>query len=147
MPAASWANQLSTTYVNTFLMVFFVNILKIPSLTAGTIFLVATIWDAINDPIMGVICDPHPDPLGLLSSLDHRLYPARLRLSCPLFYSLAGNGNGFDSIRQCDLYLLWYDEYADQSSLRCAEYSHYHRHHGPRFSGHLPQSGQRGSAV
>ena len=49
--------QLSTTYVNSFLMVFFVNILKIPPLTAGTIFLAATIWDAINDPIMGIICD------------------------------------------------------------------------------------------
>lgn len=49
--------QLSTTYVNSFLMVFFVTILKIPSTTAGTIFLIATIWDAINDPIMGIICD------------------------------------------------------------------------------------------
>lgn len=49
--------QLSTTYVNSFLMVFFVTILKIPSKTAGTIFLIATIWDAINDPIMGIICD------------------------------------------------------------------------------------------
>ena len=45
------------TYVNSFLQVFFVTILKIPPVTAGTIFLIATIWDAINDPIMGVICD------------------------------------------------------------------------------------------
>ena len=32
-------------------------VLGIPAAAAGTMFLVAKIWDAINDPIMGTIAD------------------------------------------------------------------------------------------
>lgn len=43
--------------MNGYLMVFYTDIFLIPSQIAGTMFLVAKLWDAINDPIMGTIMD------------------------------------------------------------------------------------------
>jgi len=39
------------------LMYFYTDVLGIAAATAGTIFLVARLWDVINDPIMGTIVD------------------------------------------------------------------------------------------
>ncbi|QEN06332.1 MFS transporter [Thiospirochaeta perfilievii] len=41
----------------TFLLAFYTDVLGITAAAAGTLFLVARIWDAINDPIMGGIAD------------------------------------------------------------------------------------------
>lgn len=42
---------------STFLLPFFTDVLGIGAGVAGTIFLIARIWDAINDPIMGTLVD------------------------------------------------------------------------------------------
>jgi len=44
-------------FVNLYLMIFYTDILGIPAAAAGTLFLVARLWDAVNDPLMGVIVD------------------------------------------------------------------------------------------
>lgn len=43
--------------VNVYLYFFFNTIVGIPAMTVGTIFMVARVWDAINDPMMGIIAD------------------------------------------------------------------------------------------
>ncbi len=43
--------------VMSFLTVYYTNVAGIDPLKVGTLFLVARIWDAINDPILGVIVD------------------------------------------------------------------------------------------
>jgi GPH family glycoside/pentoside/hexuronide:cation symporter len=40
-----------------FLLYFYTDVYGIPAAAAGTIFLVARIWDAVNDPMMGFISD------------------------------------------------------------------------------------------
>lgn len=50
-------SQFAYNLVTTYLMVFFTNILGLSSIAAGTIFLIATAFDAINDPAMGSIAD------------------------------------------------------------------------------------------
>lgn len=50
-------SQFAYNLVTTYLMIFFTDILGLSSVAAGTIFLVATAFDAINDPVMGSIAD------------------------------------------------------------------------------------------
>ncbi len=44
-------------FVNLYLLIFYTDILGISAAAAGTIFLAARLWDAVNDPIMGIIVD------------------------------------------------------------------------------------------
>ena len=50
-------SQFAYNLVTTYLMIFFTDILGLSSVAAGTIFLIATAFDAINDPLMGSIAD------------------------------------------------------------------------------------------
>ncbi len=43
--------------VMVFLLYFYTDVFGIPAAAVGTLFLVARIWDAINDPLMGTIAD------------------------------------------------------------------------------------------
>lgn len=43
--------------ISIYLLAFFTNMLGISPMVAGTIFLIARVWDAVNDPIMGTMAD------------------------------------------------------------------------------------------
>ncbi len=43
--------------MSTYLMIFYTDVFLIPSTVVGTMFLIAKLWDAINDPIMGSFVD------------------------------------------------------------------------------------------
>lgn len=47
-----------------FLLYFYTDIIQIPAAAATVIFMIARIWDAINDPLMGVIVDKTRSKLG-----------------------------------------------------------------------------------
>lgn len=49
--------QMSWYMINTYLTVFYTDIVGLTSTAISFIMLVARIWDAINDPMMGNICD------------------------------------------------------------------------------------------
>jgi len=52
-----FGQQLSVLTLNLYLLYFYVTVLGISGTAAGTLMLVARIWDAINDPMMGMIID------------------------------------------------------------------------------------------
>lgn len=52
-----FGQQLSVITLNMYLLYFYTNVMGISGKAAGTLLLVARIWDAINDPMMGLIID------------------------------------------------------------------------------------------
>lgn len=51
------ANNLTFAMVTTYLLVFYTDVFGITAAAVGTLFLVARIWDAVNDPMMGALID------------------------------------------------------------------------------------------
>ena len=50
----SMSSNIVFNFKSLYYLIFLTNILKIPVLTAGTILTLGTIWDAINDPLIGI---------------------------------------------------------------------------------------------
>ncbi len=50
------SNLFFQTFVN-FLLIFYTDVFGLPTAVAGTMFLITRIWDAVNDPIMGMVAD------------------------------------------------------------------------------------------
>lgn len=53
--------NMSFVFINSYMMLFFVTCLGIPAEIYAVLIIVAKVWDAINDPIIGALCDAsHP---------------------------------------------------------------------------------------
>ncbi|MGL6312844.1 MFS transporter [Vibrio sp. WXL103] len=50
-------NSLTFGMTSAFLLLYYTDVLGISAAAAGTLFLIARIWDGINDPMMGAFCD------------------------------------------------------------------------------------------
>lgn len=50
--------------VGTYLLIFYTDVFGISAATAGTLFLIARIWDAVNDPLMGLVVDRTNSKIG-----------------------------------------------------------------------------------
>ncbi|MEI6859896.1 MAG: glycoside-pentoside-hexuronide (GPH):cation symporter [Shewanella sp.] len=55
--AGDMANMASFGMSASFLLVYYVDVLGITAAAAGTLFLIARLWDGINDPMMGAFAD------------------------------------------------------------------------------------------
>lgn len=51
------ANQMSWYMINNYLTLFYTDVVTISANAISLIMLIARVWDAVNDPIMGSICD------------------------------------------------------------------------------------------
>lgn len=51
------ASQLVWTFVGMYLTAYYLDVVGLAPLVASTIMLVARVWDAVNDPMMGAICE------------------------------------------------------------------------------------------
>ncbi len=49
--------QMSWYMINTYLMIFYTDVVGLTAGAISLIMLIARVWDAINDPMMGMICD------------------------------------------------------------------------------------------
>ena len=57
------SNLFFQMFVN-FLLFFYTDVFGLPAAVAGTMFLITRIWDAVNDPIMGMIADRTKTRMG-----------------------------------------------------------------------------------
>lgn len=53
----AFGKDIILAYTNIFLMIYFTDVLYLSPAFVGSLFFVARIWDAINDPVMGMIVD------------------------------------------------------------------------------------------
>lgn len=60
----NFPNNIIFLMVGTYITYFYTNILQIPAVMAGTIFMVARLVDAVTDPLMGMIVDRTNTKLG-----------------------------------------------------------------------------------
>ncbi len=60
----NFPNNIIFMMVGTYVTYFYTNILQIPAVMAGTIFMVARLVDAVTDPLMGMIVDRTNTKLG-----------------------------------------------------------------------------------
>lgn len=52
-----WGNSTTTTIVGFFFLYFLTDVAHLPPAFASPVLLIGTIWDAINDPLIGVLAD------------------------------------------------------------------------------------------
>ncbi|MCC8163776.1 MAG: glycoside-pentoside-hexuronide (GPH):cation symporter [Lachnospiraceae bacterium] len=52
-----FGSQFSWYMINSYLMIFYTDIVGLAAGTISLIMLIARVWDAVNDPMMGMLCD------------------------------------------------------------------------------------------
>lgn len=56
--------QIMGAVVGSYLLVFLTDTFRVPASAAGVIMVIASVWDAINDPMMGVLADRTKSKMG-----------------------------------------------------------------------------------
>ena len=86
------ASQLVWTYVGMYLTVYYLDVVGLAPAIASLIMLVAKVWDAINDPMMGAICERTQSKYGRFR--PYILYGAPLLAIFSILTFTAPFGNG-----------------------------------------------------
>ena len=104
------ASQLVWTYVGMYLTVYYLDVVGLAPAVASLIMLIAKVWDAINDPMMGAICERTQSKYGRFR--PYILYGAPLLaiFSILTFTASRGCGLGNRYLYRCR-YVVYSDEY------------------------------------
>ena len=86
------ASQLVWTYVGMYLTVYYLDVVGLAPAVASLIMLIAKVWDAINDPMMGAICERTKSKYGRFR--PYILYGAPLLAIFSILTFTAPFGNG-----------------------------------------------------
>ena len=86
------ASQLVWTYVGMYLTVYYLDVVGLAPAVASLIMLVAKVWDAVNDPMMGAICERTQSKYGRFR--PYILYGAPLLAIFSILTFTAPFGNG-----------------------------------------------------
>lgn len=92
--------------MNSYLMIFYTDVFLIPSTAVGTMFLIAKLWDAINDPIMGTFVDKTRSKYGKMR--PYLLYtPVPIALITIMLFIAPDLSSGGKMIYMYVTYILW----------------------------------------
>jgi sugar (glycoside-pentoside-hexuronide) transporter len=104
---SGYGQNLMIGLVNSFLLFFYTDVFRIDKGSVAILMLVARIWDAINDPIMGTIVDKTRSRWG-------KMRPYLLFIFIPLgfccfllFYMPPGISDSMKIIYACATFLIW----------------------------------------
>ncbi|MCQ2484726.1 MAG: MFS transporter [Clostridia bacterium] len=87
--------------ISMYFMIFLTDVVNISLTQAGTVVMIATIWDAVTDPVMGIVTDRTRSKYG-----KHRRY---LILGVPvLFLSYTMLWNGFGMVNNPKTAMIYY---------------------------------------
>ena len=91
--ASGLLGQNALLVVMGFLMVYYTDAIGISAAAAGTVILVGKIWDAVTDPIMGLIVDRTKTRWGEIPAV-HALFPAGADRGRDLLFQYPRPGGG-----------------------------------------------------
>lgn len=103
---AGFGRSMIYTLMSTFLLIFYTDAAKLDPVHAGTIILAARIFDAANDPVMGIIADKTKSKFGKLRPYLLFSPPLILIATAALFY-VPNCGYGGRLAYATVSYLIW----------------------------------------
>ncbi len=103
---AGFGRSMIYTLMSTFLLIFYTDAAKLDPVHAGTVILAARIFDAANDPIMGIIVDKTKSKFGKLRPYLLFSPPLILIATAALFY-VPNCGYGGRLAYATVSYLMW----------------------------------------
>ena len=121
----SWAlgqatgRQFITALVSTYILIFMTDAFGVPAAAAGVIMTAATVWDAMNDPIMGRTGRPYKEPLGYLPSVSVTDSAAIIHRIRSVVCSTGSEHYRKNCLRSGTLYLLWNACNSHRDSILC----------------------------
>ncbi len=92
--------------VNLYLMIFYTDIFGISAALVGTLFLVARLWDAVNDPLMGVLVDKTSTKWGKCRPYL-LLFPIPIAILTALLFLSPDLGSTGKIVYASITYILW----------------------------------------
>ncbi|MBO5185312.1 MAG: MFS transporter, partial [Clostridia bacterium] len=89
--------------MNMYFQVFLTNAVNLDPKQAGLVIMISTLWDAVTDPVMGIITDRTRSKYG-----RHRRYLLWGLLPMIISYTLLWNGFGFDGNKNYSATMAYY---------------------------------------
>ena len=103
-----FGSSMISSLMGSALSFFYTDVLKIAAGAVGTIFIIARVWDAVNDPIMGVIVDRTHTKYGkcipYLKAIPIPLFIVTLLVFLPI----QNAGAAFKTVYAGILYILYF---------------------------------------
>ncbi|MFR5876123.1 MAG: MFS transporter [Eubacterium sp.] len=92
--------------MSSYLMYFYTDVFVVPAATVGTMFLVTKIWDAVNDPIMGIFVDKTRTKYGKMRPY-FLFVPIPIAISTILLFTAPDLSENGKVIYMYVTYILW----------------------------------------
>ncbi len=92
--------------MSSYLMYFYTDVFVVPAATVGTMFLITKIWDAVNDPIMGIFVDKTRTKYGKMRPY-FLFVPIPIAISTILLFTAPDLSDKGKIIYMYITYILW----------------------------------------
>ncbi len=103
-----FGSSMISSLMGSALSFFYTDVLKIAAGAVGTIFIIARVWDAVNDPIMGVIVDRTHTKYGKCIPYLKAIPIPQSVVTLLVFLPIQNAGAAFKTVYAGILYILYF---------------------------------------